>query len=70
MAYGTSASDRLAEVRAAIQRCLTSQSYSVAGRSQSMASLGELRKAERELMDEVNQPTSMCSLGVVGGLTR
>jgi hypothetical protein len=35
-----------------------------------MASLGELRKAERELMDEVNQPTSMCSLGIVGRLSR
>jgi len=70
MAYSSSASDRLAEVRAAIQRCLASQSYSIAGRSQSMGQLSTLRQMERELMEEDSQPSGMCSLGIIGSMSR
>ena len=70
MAYSSDVNDRLTEVRAAIQRCLSSQSYSVAGRSQAMAQLSTLRQMEVELMREANQPSGMCTLGVVGSLTR
>ena len=65
--YGSSASDRLLAVREAINTTLTAQSYSAAGRSKSMASLGELRKLEKELMDEASNAGngSMCSLGLI-----
>jgi hypothetical protein len=63
--YGSSASDRLLAVREAINTTLTAQSYSAAGRSKSMASLGELRKLEKELMDEIGYSGSMCSLGLI-----
>jgi len=62
--YGSSASDRLTAVREAITVTLSAQSYSIAGRSKSMASLGELRKLEKELMEEVLNSGSMCSLGI------
>ena len=64
MAYSDSPTDRLASVRAAIERCLTSQSYSVAGRNQTMAQLSTLRQMERELMEEAGNGGSMCSLGI------
>lgn len=58
-------STRLAAVRAAIQRCLTSQAYTVAGRQQTMAQLNTLRAMEKELQEEVgNTSDSMCSLGI------
>jgi len=63
--YGSSAADRLLAVREAINTTLTAQSYSAAGRSKSMASLGELRKLEKELMDEAGFSGSMCSLGLI-----
>jgi len=63
--YGSSAADRLLAVREAINTTLTAQSYSAAGRSKSMASLGELRKLEKELMDEAGFNGSMCSLGFI-----
>jgi len=63
--YGSSAADRLLAVREAINTTLTAQSYSAAGRSKSMASLGELRKLEKELMDEAGYSGSMCSLGFI-----
>lgn len=53
MAYGDSAADRLAAVRAAIQKALTSQEYGVGDRRQKMADLRSLRELERELMHEV-----------------
>lgn len=67
MAYTGSASDRLASVQAAIDRCLNSQSYSIRGRSQVMAQLATLREMEKELLEEVNMAAdggSMSSLGV------
>lgn len=67
MAYSSSASDRLATVRSAIDRCLTSQSYTARGRSQQMANLRELREMEKELIEEVNQESqsgAMASLGL------
>lgn len=55
MAYTSdSATDRLAAVRSAIDRCLTSQDYSIRGRRQVMAELSQLRDLERDLMEEVN----------------
>lgn len=44
--------DRLASVRAAIERCLTSQEYSIASRKVRSAELSQLRAMERELMNE------------------
>lgn len=67
MSYSSdSAADRLAAVRTAINKCLTSQSYSIAGRNQQMAALRDLRAMEKELQDEVNNGSSggMCSLGI------
>lgn len=72
MSYASdSATDRLAAVRAAIDRCLTSQAYSVGnnGRMQRMAELRDLRAMEKELIDEVSassQGASMASLGEFG----
>lgn len=59
-----SPSERLAAVRRAISDTLTAQSYSVAGRAKAMASLSTLREMERELMEEVSNAGSMCSLGI------
>lgn len=54
MAYTSdSAADRLAAVRAAIDRCLTSQEYSIGARRQRTAELRDLRAMERDLMDEI-----------------
>jgi hypothetical protein len=67
MAYSGSASDRLHAVRAAIDACLTSQQYTVRGRSQQMAQLRDLRQLEKELMEETNQEaqgSAMASLGL------
>ncbi len=59
MSYSSdSAADRLAAVRAAIDRCLTSQEYGINGRTQRMADLRELRAMERELIDEVQSSSS------------
>lgn len=67
MAYSSSsASDRLTAVREAIDRCLTSQAYTVRGRSQQVAQLRDLRALEKELMEEANQESQggcMASLG-------
>jgi len=65
MAYGESATDRLAAVRAAIDRCLTSQEYqTAAGQRQRMAELATLRLMERDLQEEVAQQSgSIVSLG-------
>lgn len=60
--------DRLAAVRAAISRCLTSQEYSIASRRQRLADLNQLRQMEKELQEEVAQSNSggsMSSLGVI-----
>lgn len=64
MAYGTSVADRLAAVRAAIDGALTAQSYSIAGRNKSMASIAALRQMEKELMEESTNSGGMCSLGI------
>lgn len=72
MSYSGSASDRLAAVQAAINKCLASQEYYVGGRRQRMAELRDLRALERELIDEVNSASSgdgMTSIGVYGGPT-
>lgn len=65
MAYGSSAADRLTAVRASIDACLTAQSYGLRGRNKSMPRLDELRRLERDLMEEVLQASdgSMVSLG-------
>lgn len=67
MAYGTSASDRLAAVRAAIDSALNAQSYSIAGRAKAMANLRDLREMEKELIEEVSNSGSMCSIGLMVG---
>lgn len=64
MAYGSSASDRLAAVRTAIDAALNAQSYSIAGRAKSMANIRELREMEKELIEEVANSGGMCSLGI------
>lgn len=54
MSYASDdAATRLAAVRAAIDRCLTSQEYSQDRRRQRMAELRDLRAMERELIREV-----------------
>jgi hypothetical protein len=66
MAYSTSAEERLAAVRQAIQECLTAQSYTIRSRGKTMASLRELRAMEKDLMQEVqdaNNGGAMCSVG-------
>lgn len=66
MAYSGSASDRLTAVRAAIDKCLSSQMYSVRGRQQQMAQLRDLRQIEKELQEEVNQESGgFVSLGQI-----
>ncbi len=68
MAYTSeSATDRLAAVRAAIDKCLASQAYTVRGRNQQMAQLATLRDMEKELQQEVgaeNDGGLMASLGL------
>lgn len=59
MAYNSdSVTDRLSAVRAAIDRCLTSQEYGVNGRTQRMADLAALRAMERDLMRESQAASS------------
>jgi len=73
MAYTSeSASDRLAAVRAAIDRCLTSQEYGTGDRRQRMAELKTLREMESGLMQELNESTNsgnMASLGRIQDIT-
>lgn len=61
------AADLLTQVEAAITKCLTSQAYTVRGRSQQLAQLDQLRKLRSELMQEINESSanggSMVSLG-------
>ena len=67
MAYSGSASDRLTAVREAINRCLTSQSYSIRGRQQVMAQLATLRAMEKDLQEEANieaNSSQMASLAI------
>ena len=68
MAYtSSSASDRLNAVRTAISNCLTSQGYTVRGRSQQMAQLATLRELEKDLMQEVQDEAGggkMASLAI------
>jgi len=65
MAYGSSASDRLTAVRAAIDACLTAQAYSTSGgNSKTMANLAALRQMEKELVDEVNMSATPAFQGV------
>ena len=71
MAYTSdSAADRLAAVRAAINRCLTSQEYEIGsqGRRQRMADLRDLRAMEKDIQEEVNSGIggSMASLAECG----
>lgn len=60
--------DRLAAVRAAISRCLTSQEYSIASRRVRNAELSALRAMEKDLMEEcqmaADSSVSMSELGV------
>lgn len=61
-----SPADRLAAVRAAINRCLTSQEYSIASRRQRSAELKDLRAMEKDLQQEIqtaNDGGSMLTLG-------
>lgn len=69
MAYTSdSATDRLAAVRAAMDRALTSQSYTTRARSQQMAQLSQLRELEKDLIQEVQDAAGgggMASLAIV-----
>lgn len=65
MAYGDSAIDRLARVRATIDQVLEAQAMGSSGRQITLASLSELRKMEVSLIEEVNQANqggAVCSV--------
>ena len=71
MAYDSdSPTDRLSEVRQAIQRCLTSQAYTIRGRQQQMAQLKTLREMERELQQESLESGNSGSMASVGQIDR
>lgn len=62
------ASDLLAEVNAAISKCLLSQSYSMEGRQNQRARLQELQLLRRELLQEIQDEGNgggMSSLGII-----
>jgi hypothetical protein len=66
----TAPSTLLDKVNSAISACLTSQAYTVRGRSQQKARLAELMAARRDLIGEVNEASnggSMCTLGQIRG---
>jgi hypothetical protein len=52
MAYSGNAAQRLVSVQEAIDRCLTSQDYTIRGRRQTMAALSTLREMEKDLLRE------------------
>ena len=52
------AAELLAEVNTAISAALTSQSYTLRGRTQTRARLDELRKFRAELLQEVQEEAS------------
>ena len=70
MAYSGSASDRLTAVRTAIDNCLNAQLYSVRGRQVQRAQLSQLRKLEKELMEEAQQESSLGVMASLGIFTR
>ena len=71
MAYSSSASDRLAAVRAAIERTLTSQEYNTAGgQKQRMADLRVLREMEKDLQSEAATEAAGGGFLTVGGYSR
>jgi len=65
MAYGTSASDRLAAVRVAIGNCLTTQEFSQRGRHLQHARLKDLRELEKDLMQEVSDSGGSMASGAI-----
>ena len=70
MAYDSSASNRLAAVRAAIDACLTAQEYSVEGRRKQMALLRDLFAQEKDLMAQDDRAgTSMVSVAEIASPT-
>lgn len=68
MAYDSSAANRLAAVRDAIDKCLKSQAYTVRGRNLQHAQLSQLRALEKEILAEVEADDNggkMASLGQI-----
>jgi len=66
----TASATLLDEANSAISACLTSQAYTVRGRSQQKARLAELMAARRDLIGEGNEASnggSMCSVGQIRG---
>lgn len=63
MAYTSSAADRLAAVRAAIDKVLNSQEYREGDLSNRYAELKHLREMEKDLQIEVNQTSSGVTIG-------
>jgi hypothetical protein len=67
----TASATLLDEVNSAISACLTSQAYTVRGRSQQKARLAELMAARRDLIGEVNESSanngSMVTVGQIRG---
>ena len=63
MAYTESAADRLAAVRASIDKVLNSQEYRDGDVGNRYAQLKELRAMEKDLQIEVNQASSGITLG-------
>ena len=62
------AADLLAEVEAAISKCLQSQAYEYGGRKQQQAALRDLMQARKDLLQEVSESENsgqMCSLGQI-----
>ena len=72
MAYGDSTSASLTAVRAAIDRCLQTQAYTIRGRSQQLAELKQLRALEISLMSQTDEEANsgaMCQVATVDSPT-
>jgi len=67
MAYTSStASDRLAAVRQAIDDCLTAQEYTQRGKTARRAKLSELRALERDLLAEIQEEANGGKMATLG----
>jgi hypothetical protein len=65
-----SATDRLAAVREAIDRCLAAEAYTVRGRMKQSSRLTDLMKLEERLINEVAAETGSSSMASVGRIVR
>ena len=71
MSYSSSsASDRLAAVREAIDRCLAAEMYSVRGRTKQSSTLASLAKLEERLIQEAAAESGGTAMATVGRIVR